>query len=106
MECTWNEQFRILALLGHFAQLGDKKPKEWAILVLGGKAPIRSSRDVEITDILPISGSAFSCQIGAHYFNAVVNTISLWRFYFLVCYFRYGKWSWRECEIKCQSFGA
>jgi len=78
VECSWNESFKILALIEHpswdrpssrhqehQAQEGlSPDEMEFAILVLDGRAPILSPNDVDLVHVIPINGSAFSCEIG------------------------------------------
>jgi hypothetical protein len=76
VECTWNDSFKILALIEHpvwdssesRSSKGDRQlspdEREFAILVLDGRAPILCPNDVDLFHVIPINGSAFSCEIG------------------------------------------
>lgn len=75
VECSWNDSFRILALVEHPGwngqvetkeEQGQRSPdsREFAILFLDGRAPILTKNDLHAVHVIPVYGSAFTCEIG------------------------------------------
>lgn len=80
VECSWNDSFRVLALLEHpsWVDEGDggikekreqRSPdsREFAILFLDGRAPILTKNDMNVVHVIPVCGSAFTCEIGTFF---------------------------------------
>ncbi|CAL8104369.1 unnamed protein product [Orchesella dallaii] len=87
VECSWNDAFRILALVEHQSwsgggngvernddnktttavrrDVGESSPdaREFAILFLDGRAPILTKNDLSAVHVIPVSGNSFTCEI-------------------------------------------
>lgn len=75
VECSWNDSFRILALVEHPTweegnkdDHGQRSPdsREFCILFLEGRAPILTKNDMGAVHVIPVCRSAFTCEIGRY----------------------------------------
>jgi len=99
VECTLEDKFRILALVEHAVWdqdriqknyrsankgdgdggIGNLSPdsREFVILVCDGRPPIRSVADIDLVNLIPISGNSFSCEIGKEHFALLIPYLYL-----------------------------
>lgn len=117
VECSWNDSFRILALIEHpswekrrtagvppggdngDSSAGQRSPdsREFAILFLDGRAPILTKADMNAVHVIPVCGSAFTCEIGMNLLKITICKLHFSEvifFFVLLCFHLHFTESW------------
>ena len=98
VECCWLGAFKILALVEHPNWVGgiiddgedrnkgngqnegqvSPESREFAILIMDGRAPILSPDNLQIVHLIPVVGNSFNCDIGKKRAQFVYEIIIIW----------------------------